>query len=645
MMMAAAAASAQFQPAWAGAGASATSGDVFTPAPPNQVKLRGLLSKHVDSLRNRLQQGQSATYLEPFTSPVDTKGWRAENIGKWLEAACSYQLYTGDPALKAEIQQVVETLLKQQQPDGWLGSYAPEIRFHHYDWIKNVDKKYEPFWMGPFYDVWCHNLTMGGLLRYYEFSGDARALDASKKMADLLAATFGPGKQDMMLINHDHGFGPAVAIWPVAKLYLLTGDTRYLEFCRYILGEFGRKGKVPIKMNSKVERGYPFTEAAHIKHCEFELCLMGMSDLYRGTHAADVMATMRNIYDGYFAPLNTVSPLRGFKTPVDGMQVPDTYYGFLETCDVVPMARWYVEMSRLSGDSRYLDAMEWQVYNSLLSRDLPDGKVWPGVGAPTADLFHCCSSMLNVGLASLPGWTYFQSKDGILINFYESSELAVEVAGARVKLAQSTEYPLDGRVEISVDPDRPTRFDLLLRIPQWCRSAKILVNGKSEAGTKVEAGRIAKLTRLWKSGDKVTLSLDTSAQVVRHRFTANPPQETLTIERGPLLLAAIAERNQGIDLKSLRPPVGAGEAVSLQPTAELKAVNSNAVGFQGALRSVQDGKASDRSVVLVPYAYAKVSEKPNPPANDLLISVYAEDGVGPNVRVEFPASGGGSSAA
>jgi DUF1680 family protein len=317
-------------------------------------------------------------------------------------------MYNKDARLRAAVDDVVDRLIKLQQPDGWLGSYAPEYRFHNYDWKKNAGKKNEPFGDGPYYDVWCHYLTMGGLIRDYEATGSQHALHAAKKIADLLIATFGEGKQDMMLINHDHGFGPGVGVFPISKLYLLTGDVRYRDFAKYVTTQYGRKGKVPIMMTGTVDAQYPFPGWAQIKHCEFELCLAGMCQLYRATGDPDLFATCRNIYDGYFAPLTETMCMHGFETPPPGMRVPDTYYGFLETCDIVPMLRWFMEMARITGDSQYLDALEWYLYNSLLSRDLPNGRVWPGIDVPTGSFLHCCYSMLSVGLSYIPNWVYMK---------------------------------------------------------------------------------------------------------------------------------------------------------------------------------------------------------------------------------------------
>ncbi len=94
---------------------------------PGQVSLYGLLGKHVDSVPTGCFKASARRILEPFENPVDTNSWRAEHIGKWLEAACNYGAYTHDNKLRAQIRDVVSRLGKAQQSDGWLGSYAPII--------------------------------------------------------------------------------------------------------------------------------------------------------------------------------------------------------------------------------------------------------------------------------------------------------------------------------------------------------------------------------------------------------------------------------------------------------------------------------------------------------------------------------------
>ena len=614
--------------------------DQFTPAPIEQVKLTGLLGKHVDSVPGRLFNGQRETYLNVFEHPTDTNIWQAEHIGKWLESACNQMAYTHDAKLRALVDKTVARLIELQQPDGWLGSYAPEYRFHKYDWKANVDKKYEPFYNGPFYDIWCHYLTMGGLMRYYEVTGSKPALAAVQKIADLIIATFGEGKQDLMLINHDHGFGPGVGVFPFSKLYLLTGDGRYRDFANYITTQYGRQGKVPIQMTATSKDGYPFPDWAQIKHCEFELCLAGMCQLYRGTGEPQFFVTPHNLYTGYFAPLNETISLHGFKSPPPGMRVPDTYYGFLETCDIVPTLRWYVEMARITGDSQYLDAVEWNLYNALLSRDLPDGSVWPGLDLPQTNIFHCCYSMLVVGLSYIPNWAYFSKTNGIMVNLYESSVLSTHVADVPVNLEQTTEYPLDGTVKLKIKPERPATFDLSLRIPKWCQSARVQVNGKPVEGVLPVPGTIYKISRQWKSGDTVELVLDMPGHAVRREFAKNAGQSVMTLERGPLLLAATAKLNPGVKLETINPVVAANGTIQLEALAKLKAVNTSSALFRAGPTTTANASANRKqdgaSFFLTPYAYSGVSDKPVPPPKEGVFNVYSEDGVGQAVRVEFP---------
>lgn len=617
---------------------SSRKADQFSPVNAGEVKLHGLLGKHLDRVPSRLTKGQREAYMEPFKHPVDTNSWRAEHIGKWLETACNTAEYRHDGELRESADDVVQELIRLQQKDGWLGSYAPSYRFQNYDWEKNKDKKYVPFYDGPFYDVWCHYLTMGGLIRHHETTGSREALEAAEKIGSLLIDTFGPGKQDLMLINHDHGFGPAVAIWPMSKLYLLTGDKKYLKFCEYVVSQYGRKGKVPIIVTRETKEGYPFPEWAHIKHCELELCLTGLGQLYQATDDPAYLATCENIYSGYFKPLNETMSVHGFKVPLRGMQVPDTYYRFLETCDIVPMMRWYVEMARITGNPEFMDAVEWNIYNALLSRDIEDGRVWPGVDLPQTNIFHCCYSMMSVGMSLLPSWVYLTNADTVFVNLYESSECNTVLNGSQLRIQQTTEYPLDGDVRIEVSADKPAKGTIALRIPKWCRDAKVMVNGRSIESGGPESGKWVRISRDWGSKDIVSIKLDMSARAMRRDFS-NSSKGAVFIERGPLLLAMTKKLNPGVNVPTATSLIDESTGVDLEPLKSMKATEARDAVFRskGVVRVVPAdvGKRGADSVLLTPYAYAGVSEKPMPPERAGVFNVYSEDGVGDAVRVEF----------
>jgi uncharacterized protein len=597
--------------------------DKLTPVDIAQVRLSGLLGRYVASVPQRLTNGQGEAYLGVFEPPTDTGLWRAENAGKWLEAACNTWKYAHDEGLRRTMDSYAARLMALQQQDGWLGNYVPEVRFHKVDWNglgltagQFPGKDGENF----FFDVWNHVVTMLGLIRYSETTGDRRALDAACRISDLFVATFGDGKQDIMAINWDWGQNPGTVIYGMARLYGMTGERRYLDFCRYVMRRYGEKDTVPIYLTDARASAYPFGEWAHIlKHCEFELHLMGLCELHRLTGDKAALVTCENVYDGHYAPQMATLCLHGFKAPPPGVRVPNTYYDNLETCDVPTIIRWFVELARLTGEARYLDAVEWNLYNALLPRSLPDGAVVPfpgevkaalGVDAvkSTHDIWHCCYSMLPVGLSYIPAWCYFSVPGGILVSLYEPSTLATEVGGVRVRIEQHTRYPVEGAVELSVDPEAPATFDLLLRIPGWCRKAEVLVNGRSIGGPGPTPGSLARVRREWHKGDRVSLALDMPARLVRREYAGNPVRRCLTVVRGPLILALPGRLNPGVDLDSVGLQAESDGTVRVEAIDVKDPSGLGSIGFRGTglLAAQGAGRKAGTTfpVVLVPYAGA-----------------------------------------
>ena len=82
----------------------------------------------------------------------------------------------GDSALRRTRTASSPRITQCQEPDGYLGTYVPEQRFGLYP--------------GADWDVWSHKYNLMGLLAYYQYTGHEPALDACRKMGDLLCQTF-----------------------------------------------------------------------------------------------------------------------------------------------------------------------------------------------------------------------------------------------------------------------------------------------------------------------------------------------------------------------------------------------------------------------------------------------------------------------
>src|SRR6185295_10608769 len=115
-------------------------------------------------------------------------------------------------------------LVKAQEPDGYLGTYVPEKRFGLYE--------------GADWDVWSHKYNLMGLLTYYQYTGNEPALNACRKMGDLLINTFGPGKKSILSAGTHVGMAATSVLEPMVLLYRLSGETRYLDFAKYIVSSW-----------------------------------------------------------------------------------------------------------------------------------------------------------------------------------------------------------------------------------------------------------------------------------------------------------------------------------------------------------------------------------------------------------------------
>ena len=554
--------------------------DHFTPVDPACVQIHGVLGRYVAAVRTNfvLCRGIISTYLEPLEKGGD-KFWNSEHIGKWLDTAASIWKNTGDLQIRRLMDEAVERIARAQKPNGYLGGYDEPHRFYQVNWnARSAPAAWDDDRHG--WDLWCNFMSLEGLLKYHRLvPSDTRALETARRIGELIVTTFGEGKQDITLVPHDNGIGAMTSLLGAMHLYEETGDKQFLEFSEYIVRQFGRPNSMPIILfGAAGPQGDRFPFAANgavVKHAETEIVLRGLCELYRMTGEDQLFATCSKVYQTGYAPLTQTMCLSGYGAVSPNVPLPRVVRQKVETCDIPPMLRWWVEMFRLSGDCRYLDAVEREVYNQLLAHRAPDGRAFEympcahfdspsGCTRKYCDLDHfsCCWSMGPVGFADVPSWCYFTDKDGFLVNFYEDSTLHGSFNGVPVQLSLATDYPLAGRVRITVQPQNPMEFTLKLRMPSWCSGATVRVNGRS-SNVKPSPGTIFELRRLWRPQDQVALDLPMDARWIPSPAVA---PGCGTIERGPLVLAMTQRFNNNGDGWSYAAPViGGNGRLSLSP--------------------------------------------------------------------------------
>jgi hypothetical protein len=221
---------------------------------------------------------------------------------------------------------------------------------------------------------------------------------------------------------------------------------------------------------------------------------------------------------------------------------------------------WNLRLFLLHGDSKYIDVMERTLYNGLLSGVSLDGKRFFYPNPLESDGQHqrspwfgvaCCPGNMTRFLASVPGYVYAQQGDNIYVNLYAAGTADITLEkNQHINLTQETRYPWDGKVKLTVAPDKSSKFTLKVRIPCWARneaspsdlykfsdpdsaSPTLKLNGKNVPLT-LEKGYVA-LQRSWRNGDVVELDLPMPVRRIAANKQVADDVGKVALQRGPLV--------------------------------------------------------------------------------------------------------------
>ena len=126
-------------------------------------------------------------------------------------------------------------------------------------------------------------------------------------------------------------------------------------------------------------------------------------------------------------------------------------------------------------------------------------------------------------------YAYGVANDAVYVNFYGSNELNTTA----VRLKQETDYPWDGRIQLTVEAAAPKEIAILLRIPAWAEGAGLKVNGRSMPVPR--AGAYAEMRRAWAAGDTVELNLPMEPRLVEANPVVEETRNQVAVMRGPMV--------------------------------------------------------------------------------------------------------------
>ncbi len=224
-----------------------------------------------------------------------------------------------------------------------------------------------------------------------------------------------------------------------------------------------------------------------------------------------------------------------------------------ETCSMVESMYSDESLLKITGAARYAERAEDIAFNSLPASMTPDLKGLHYLTAP--NLISCDSTdqhdFENSGtLVSYDpwryrccqhnvafGWPYYAEHlwmatqdNGLAAVLYCASEVTAKVAdGVQVRISEDTDYPFGGIVNLTLWVEQDVEFPLYLRIPGWCKNARISINGSPTEG-QFQPGRYAVIKREWKNADQIRLELPMEIEVKTWEKIGG----AVSVKRGPL---------------------------------------------------------------------------------------------------------------
>ena len=467
-----------------------------------------------------------------------------------------------DPTYKT-IEGAAYTLLSH--PDAELEAALSEIVDGAIDGLipKDPGKKWTS-------EYWDRELYPGGhfieaALAVYQATGKRKMLDAAIKIADWLVDMYGPGKRHQVPTHEEIEIA-------LVRLYRLTGEEKYLNLAKFFLDERGRDthpnlGEYAQDHNPVVEQ----TKA--VGHCVMAMYLYSaMTDVAALTGDPAYAPALDRLWDDVVSRkvylTGGIGAIRFHERFGAAYELPNLS-GWAETCATYGNTLWNHRLFLLHREGKYADMMERCLYNGfLVGVSLKGDRFFyqnPLKSFGTYARFSwinvpCCPPNVLRLLSTLGSYIYARSGDDIYLNLFIGSRADVPMPKNEVILTQETRYPWEGRVKVTVDPDRSKTFAIYVRIPGWTQGqvmpgdlyryldrseekVRLAVNGKPLDFT-IENG-YAGVRRKWSRGDTIELDLPMPVRKVAARGEVVEDRDSLALMRGPLVYCAEGPDNEG----------------------------------------------------------------------------------------------------
>lgn len=517
---------------------------------------------------------------------------------KTFEAVASMYAATKDPKLDKLMDDAISVIAKAQREDGYIYTKAIIEQKQKGDTKMFADRlSFEAYNFG-------HLMTAACV--HYRATGKTTLLNVAKKAADFLIGFYDSAtpEQSRNAICPSHYMG-------LSELYRTTRDRKYLTLVQHLIaikgateGTDDNQDRIPFLKQTKV--------MGHAVRANY--LYAGVADVYAETGDKALLAQLNTMWDdvtqrkmyvtgGCGSLYDGVSP-DGTSYKPDEVQKIHQAYGrdyqlpnftaHNETCANIGNVLWNWRMLQITGDAKYADIVELALYNSVLSginlkgdkflytnplaysSALPFKQRWEEDRQAYISKSNCCPPNTVRTVAEVSQYAYSLSDAGVFFNLYGGNAFQTQLKSGSLKLTQTTDYPWDGKITVTLQEAPKDALSLFFRVPGWCSDAKLLVNGKARS-VALSPGSYAEVNGTWKAGDKIELTLPMPVKLIESNPLVEETRNQVAVKRGPVVYCV-----ESIDLPKDRSIFDVAVSVKNNFKPSLLTIeNSPVMGLQG----------------------------------------------------------------
>jgi len=508
--------------------------------------------------------------------------WYDGLIYEMIRAAADFLRNQPDARMEAKVDGYIARIVAAaaKDPGGYVNTYT-QLNEPDHRWGLNGGLE---VWQHEFYNL---GALVDAGVHYYRATGKTPLLEAGIRIADTMSELVGPPPKKNLVPAHELPEEAMLGLYELLKERpeLHADPAKYLALAEFWIENRGRNSGLPnwepdrgkaeeqVRKFDDYSHGRPtwgayaqddkpvFEQDQVVGHAvRATLLCSAVAATARVNHRDEYKQAATRLWESMtWRRMHITGGVGAYseeeKFGPDYVLPNDAY---LETCAAVGAGFFHQNMNRTFGHAGFVDELERVLYNGALCGVSLKGdrytyenpiltnrprERWEWHDCP------CCPPMFLKLMGAMPSYIYATDADSVYVNLFVGGHARLAVNGRDLVLRQTTKYPWDGAVRLDVQPEQPAEFGLMVRIPAWCRGAKVKVNGQTVPTGKRVRGYV-RIQREWQEGDTVEISLPMPVETVsaNPKVTANLGRVALM--RGPVVYCVEGQGAGAIQLSA-----------------------------------------------------------------------------------------------